>query len=435
MKTKISQREILLNTIIVALCASAVFLFFRAVFFDVDSISGGIENLLTAEAPSSDTVNINEKPSSLAVSYPLYTLVTREGGSHYAEKYENNEKNSLSNTFTAIFGEALGSAGVCEKVSESEWQYALKNPGVFLDYVFPQSLGYLSSGLGTLCSDSLINVLADRFILSIDNDKLYLYYQSKEDGFYRCETASSVTSLSSKIVECPVGFAQFAFEYGSKYEKLDPYFIFTNEKYNVPDISSENLVTSTLDNKPMLEYFGINEKISPPYTETDGSTIYVDGDKRLRFDSDGLLIYNVSSGNGITINKNSSEPSLDDVLLTCAAITKNVFSKFGVSPTLGVTDISIDSSPSDCTVSFGQYVNGIPITIDREACIATYRIRNGSIVYINIILRSYTASKLNSISPLPEKQMAAIVNETGGDPVLIYVDNNEERDVSWMTLS
>ena len=76
------------------------------------------------------------------------------------------------------------------------------------------------------------------------------------------------------------------------------------------------------------------------------------------------------------------------------------------------------------------------MAVNGEAGTATYRISGGSIVYINIILRSYTVSKLSSTVPLPEKQTAAIVNETGGEPVLIYVDDSDAAaTVSWITFS
>lgn len=434
MKTDIKRGNIILDVIIIALCASAVFLFCRAVFFDTDGVSGGLKGFLSSDTPSSGFVYIGDS-NSLAVSNPLYTLVTQEGGSHYAEKYNFDEKYDLINMFSTIFAEALGSAGSCEQLSEAEWQEALKSTGVFLDYVFPQSLAYLSKGLGTVCSDSLKDIIAHRFILSVDGNKLCLCYANEDGDFYRCRTASSVSSLSSKIAECPIGIAQFAFELGDKYENLDPYFIFTNENFNVADIIAENPINSTLADKSLLNCFGINESASSHSTETDGSTLYVEGDKSLRFDSDGRLFFTVSSVDGISTAESVSNPTIEDVLTACGAITKNVFSHFGSETVLGVTDISGSLTPSDCSVSFGQFIDGIPVTLNGDADIATYKISGGSIVRIEINLRSYTLSKLSSTIPLPEKQTAALVGETGGSPVLIYVDDNGSTHVSWKTFT
>lgn len=435
MKTDIKRRDLILNIIITVLFASAVFLFCRAVFFDMDSISGGIERLFASDTQPSGDAFLGDA-ALLPVSEPLYTLVTPKSGSHYAEKYGKGEKYDIKNMFAAIFGEALGSAGSREQISEAEWQAALKNAGVFLDYVYPQSLAYLSKGLGTTCSDTLKNTVARRFILSIDGDKLYLCFMDEKGGFYRCGTASSASSLSSKISECPIGISQFSFELGDRYKNLDPYFIFTNEDFGVANLSAENPVYSTLASRSLLDCFGINENASTHYTEPDGSTIYVEGDKSLRFDSGGRLIYSVSGGDGIAIAKSGSSPTVDEVLTACGSITRRVFLNFGIGSAFGVTGISVRSAPSECTVSFGQFINGIPVAVNGEAGTATYRISGGSIVYINIILRSYTVSKLSSTVPLPEKQTAAIVNETGGEPVLIYVDDSDaSATVSWITFS
>ncbi|NCC68315.1 MAG: hypothetical protein EOM14_09040, partial [Clostridia bacterium] len=337
--SKILIKDHVQNIIIGLLCVSAVFLFCRAAFFDLGSISNGISSLFNGDSPSSAAISVSDAQADAA--RPLYVLVTAETGSHYAAKF-GDERQSLLAMFSAMLGEALGSATELESVSKTEFQNAARSAGVFLDYVYPQSLAFVAQGLGTSCSDVLEDAVSRRLMLSLSGGSLYLYYTSGEE-YFRCLTASVADSLATKIAECPIGMAQFAFELDDDNGNLDPYFIFTNESINVPSISASNPVSDTSAGKELLACFGINISTCSRYPDADGSNVYVDGEMTLRFGIDGSLIFTGSgSGGGIAVTQNSDEEiAVADILNTCSRITKSIYSCFDIDTVIGVTAIDI----------------------------------------------------------------------------------------------
>jgi hypothetical protein len=420
------------NIIIVALCISAISLFCRAAFFDLGSISNGISSLFNGDNPSSGAVSVSDAQADAA--QPLYVLVTAETGSHYAAKF-GDERQSLLALFSATLGEALGSATELESVSETEFQNAARSAGVFLDYVYPQSLAFVAQGLGTACSDVLEDVVSRRIMLSLNGGSLYLYYTSGE-GYYRCLTASVADSLAAKITECPIGMAQFAFELDDDNSNLDPYFIFTNESISVPSISASNPILDTSAGKDFLACFGINISTCVPYPDADGSTVYVDGEMSLRFGIDGSLIFTGSGSGGIALEQNGEEvSSISEVIKNCGKITKSIYSCFDIDTVIGVTAIDI-LGDGEYHVSLGQLVNGIPVSVSGDTGTADFYIADGRIIRIEMTLRSYESSSVGTSSPMPEKLTAAIVGVDGGEPVLVYADDGSASpSVSWTTIS
>lgn len=420
------------NIIIAALCICAVFLFCRAAFFDLGSISNAIDELLHGNSSALGTVTASEAQADSV--RPLYVLVTAETGSHYAAKFGDERQNLLA-LFSATLGEALGSATELEVVSEEQFQNAARSAGVFLDYVYPQSLAFVAQGLGTACSDVLKNAISRRLLLSLSDGSLYLYYTNGEK-YFRCLTASVTHSLASKIAECPIGMAQFAFELDEDIGNLNPYFIFTNETIEAPEIIAANPITNSSANKDLLACFGINISTSSPYPDADGSMVYVDGELTLRYGIDGNLIFTGSGSGGIAIMQDGEESfGVADVLNTCGKIAKSIYSSFDMDTVICVTSIEV-LGDGEYHVALGQLVNGIPVSVYGDTGTADFYITAGKIIRIEMMLRSYDSASVGTSSPLPEKQTAAIVGKNGGEPVLVYVDDGGvSPTVSWTTIS
>lgn len=420
------------NIIISALCICAVFLFCRAAFFNLGSISNGINSLFYGDSSSSGTVSVSDAQADSA--RPLYVLVTAETGSHYAAKF-GEERQDLLSLFSSTLGEALGSASGLERVSETEFQNAARSAGVFLDYVYPQPLAFVAQGLGTACSDVLEDAVSRRLLLSLSGGSLYLYYTSG-DEYFRCLTASVADSMTLKIAECPIGIAQFAFELDDDDNgKLDPYFIFTNEAIKVPNISVSNPVSNTSADKELLACFGININTCSPYPDADGSTVYVDGEMTLRFRIDGSLIFTGRGSGGIALVRDGEENTgITEILNTCEKIMKSIYSCFDTDTVIWAAAIEI-LGDGEYHVSLGQLVNGIPVRVSGDTGIADFYIADGKIIRIEMTLRSYESALIDTSSPLPEKLTTAIVGLDGGEPVLIYEDDGGVSPyVSWATI-
>lgn len=431
MKDKARLIDMAKNFAIVLLLISAGFLLYKATVSGHDSFFSGLDGLFGGNSVSGD-IDLPEGEVTSLASDPVFLLVTAEDGSHYAVKYNSDFKDKLIAQFSGSLGEALGSSGKPTQVSVEKWQAALSGSGVFFDYLYPQPLSAIASSLGTEISRDTSLETARRFYLSKDGENLVLYFISEGDGIiYRCDTVLSFSTLETKISECPIGSANFAFELGEDYASLDPYFIFSHENEPLRAVTVSNPVHDNYDGTGLLAYFGMNSRVVSEYAESDGSKVYVEGDKSLRIESSGKVIFDTTGSNGIIISGGSSGLTITDCISACSEIVKNsigLVSGDGVTELFNVSNVS---SPSSCTVSFGYFVNGIPVTLPGGESAASFQIISGTIVKAELYLRSYTLPG-GTIVPMPEKQAAAIAETRGGEPVLTYEDKTDSVTCAWI---
>ena len=241
----------------------------------------------------------------------------------------------------------------------------------------------------------------------------------------------SFSSLESKIAECPTGNAKFAFESGDEYAKLDPYFIFSNESVALRGVTVSNPVNGTsFESAGLLKYFGMSQVVLP-YKEADGSIIYVDGAKSLRIGSSGKVQFQVTENGGQSITGGESGLTITDCISACNNIVMNSIGLSSGDGVTGLVNIEDAYSPSSCTVSFGYFVGGIPVTLPSDSYAASFKFKGGSIVKAELYFRSYAISD-GTVNTLREKQAAVIAETTGGEPVLTYDDNTDSVSCTWI---
>ena len=431
MKDKAKLIDMTKNFIIVFLLFSAVFLLFKAVISDPKSALGNFDNFFGGSSGTSTVSPLGSESSESAAS-PVFLLITTEDGSHYAVKYDCQIKDKIISQFSGYLGEALGSSSHLQEVSVEQWQTVLSGSGVFFDYLYPQRLSAIASWLGTDITNEASSKTARRLFLGNYNGNLILYFISEGDGkIYSCDTSFSFSSLSPKIAEYPLGTANFAFELGEEYANLDTYFIFSRESKTLQAVTVSSPVREgSFDSSSLLNYFGMNSHVVSQYTETDGSEVFVDGDKTLRVEASGEVSFSASGNNGVLLNSNSAELTIADCISSCYEIAKN---SIGLSSGDGVVGlVNVDgTSSSSCTISFGYFADGMPFTLPNGRYAASFEISGGTIVKAELYCRKYTLSGGSSLA-LPEKQVAAIAEIEGGEPVLTYEDKNDSVGCTWI---
>ncbi|PKM71575.1 MAG: hypothetical protein CVU91_13155 [Firmicutes bacterium HGW-Firmicutes-16] len=431
MKNKARLIDMAKNFAIVLLLISAGFLLLKATVGGRGSFFGGLEGLFDGNSDSV-SAELPEGEVTTLASDPVFLLVTSETGSHYAVKYNNDTKDKLMAQFSGSLGEALGSSGKPTEVSVEKWQTALSGSGVFFDYLYPQPLSAIASSLGTEISSDASLETARRFYLGEDGGNLVLYFISEDEGIiYRCDTVLSFSTLKTKISECPLGSANFAFELGEDYANIDPYFIFSHENEPLSAVTVTNPVRDNYDGSGLLAHFGMNSRIVSELPKSDGSKVYVEGDKSLSIESSGRVIFDASGGNGIIIKGGSAGLTITDSISVCSEIVKNSIGLVGGDGVTELVKVSNVSTPSSCTVSFGYFVNGIPVTLPGGESAASFQIISGTIVKAELYLRRYTLPG-GTIVPLPEKQAAVIAETRGGEPVLTYEDRTDSVTCAWI---
>lgn len=416
------------TALIILLIVSAVYLLTKAVFFEPGSMLDSVRNLFAA--PVGELADTETAELSLPHALPAYIAVSTGDSLHYAEKYDNQEKEKLYSMFSASLGEALGSSGKPVQVSENDWRNALSENGVFLDYIYPQSLSGIAEWLGTDISPTLSSATSRRLCLSASALKMSLYYIDSETGnFYRCDTALSSSSTASKFTEYTMGSAYFAFE-NAELTDFDPYFLISGKSIALASVSGANPIRDDASNESFINSFGLNSRVSYEYSENDGSVVFVDGGKILRIFKNGSLSFSASD-DGVSIPFSGPQLTLNDCIAKTNAIVQSTLGLLCGQAQVVLSKIS-GSSPDSCAISYSYIINGIPVELGSGAYAAEFQINKGRIVSSGMVFRQYTPSE-QLLLPLPEKQaIAAAAAEKGGEPVLVYMDNSTALDAEWI---
>ncbi|MEG1165230.1 MAG: hypothetical protein RR147_02915 [Oscillospiraceae bacterium] len=416
---------------IVLLLISAIFLMFKAVLYEPNSLFGNFRSFFQSSSDEKANNPANADEFSCAAD-PLFILVTTEDGSHCAAKYNIQNKEKMLSQFSASLGEALGSSGKPKMITEEEWRFAISKSGVFFDYLYPQQLSEMAIWLGTQVTGGAENYSTRRIYLGSSGEKLYLYFISaKDNSIYRCETALNFSSISPKIAEFPMGNARFAFELNPEYENLDPYFIFSGENDEIRALNVSNPLRADFSADAMLSVFGMNSRAAFEYPEGDGSVVYLEGDKSLRIDVSGKVLFSVAGTNGIPVPSASDVLTIADCISNASGIVRNTIGKYCGEATTSLIKASGASYQSSYSLEFGYFVGGIPISLPNGAVAAMVQISGGSIVRAELNFREYTYSG-ELLLPMREKQAAAAVRERGGEPVLQYQDSASGVSAAWI---
>ena len=417
--------------IIVFLIISAVFLMFKAVIYEPNSTLANLIGSYGSSPDNKPSVSITNNTSVIEVE-PVFMLVTAKDSSHFAVKYDSLTKDELFTQFSATLGEALGSSSEPKQVSTEQWQKALKDSGVYFDYLYPQPLSAIAGWLGMKITGSYASDIARRLYIGNKNGNIVLYYINEENGsIYSCDTESSFSSLSAKIVNYNMGSAKFAFEMGDAYKNLDPYFIFSSESTKLRSVSVTNPLQNNFPIENLLNIFGINSRSASKVPETDGSVVYVEGVKSLRIDASGKVLFSVTGKTGISVPYEGEEITVSEMITACSQIAGNSLGLISGDGKLGLTSIKNNYYPNFTTINYGYYVGGIPVTLPNDTFAASFQISGGTITRAELYFRQYTYSS-ESVFPLPEKQATAIVKSSGGEPILTYEDSGSGVTPGWI---
>jgi len=419
------------NYVIALLFLSAIFLLFKVISNEPGSFLSEIDELFGGQS-GGGAVSLPSGDGSDHAANPVFLMTTAEDGSHYAVKYDSEGKEKIITQFSAYLGEALGSSASLEKISTNQWKLALSDIGIFFDYLYPQPLSSIASWLGVETTGEASLKYARRFFLGRDDGYLVLYFIDESDGsIYRRKTTFKFASFESKIGEFPAGNAEFAFELGNEYEELDPYYIFSYESEKLKKFTVSNPIREGLDKTRLLSYFGMNSKIVSEYSEADGSVVYVEGEKTLRFEASGKVLFTASGGSGITISGDPNAMKITDLISVCYEIVQNSLVQTVGDGEVGLTDVSSVTDPQNCTLHFGYFASGIPVVLPGNSSAASFEVRGGTLIRAELYFRKYTFSGETTLA-LPEKQATEIAKSSGGEPLLVYEDKQDTISCEWI---
>jgi hypothetical protein len=409
------------NVLIILLAVSALFLMSRTDYFGFIRLAptwlSSVFGLFQDGSPDADAAEEGEIAGLTTASMPAAMAVTSANGGHFGVKYDGEALNEHFGRFSASLGIALGSSGDPAAVTEREWQKALSGEGVFFDYTEALPLNVLAQWLGSPTMNSEAGLYtARRLCLAKEGAGLTLFFISARDGqYYACKTLS-LSSLDAQLKASSPNGAYFAWESADTPAGLDPYILILEEMPTLHTLSVTNPFRDSLTGEELLTVFEMNSFTAIPYTESDGTVVYVEGDSSLRLYPDGTAVFRQSGGEILSAGGFGASDAVDMALY---------LAKAGVGAHCGAAGLYLSglhydpASGGSYTVTFDYAVNGIPVLYGDAHAVSAV-IRGGVVTRASMTFQKFTVTD-GLESPLPMRQAAAIVSESGGgEPMLAY---------------
>ena len=419
-KLHLASADTLKSVLIVVLAVSSL-----ALAYNVGIFSGmsSIESVLSADGESAAA-----GAAYVSAASPFTVVVTPETGTHCSVMYDGDGLESVYARFSPSLGEALGSSGSPAPATEDEWRAALGGQGVYFDYGDEQYIPVLALWLGTEVTGGASLHMARRFCLARSGDGVDLYYyRTRQDaGAYKCSTALSWSDISALVEEYIPNGAKFNFELEDGFPLVDSCTVITDGPISLRSLTARDPLLTGVDDQTVMTAFGMNSFLAIPYTEPDGTLIFVEGDSTLRLGSDGIAVFTGVGGD--KEEDTGAAQVIEAGRELCAATIGADCGEAGIY----LSYIWHDTENGSYKLAFDYAVNGLPVCLPDGANAAEIVISGSAVTYARMVFRQYSFSG-GTDSPLPADLSAAVVQASGGgENALCYVDDMESVRADWM---
>lgn len=386
------------------------------------SLSGLISsNMLDSLRPGS-----GETTENIALAHtgsaPLVISVNLGEGLRYGVKYDAHSLQTLYSGFSVVLAEALGSAGEPVPVPQEQWRAALSEKSVYMDFLYPQPLDSLSNGLGVRMLSSAAQSWTARICLAPEGEQLRLYFCSGGD-YYACDTALRAEALNISE-EMVTNGASFAWE--SDRNSVDPEFLILTDMPDIPELNITNTVNTAMENDGLLTRAGLNAVIASRYPESDGSSVYVEGERTLRVSANGTVAYHYYIPDDMAA-QNSDEA--DAVEAAWIFAERTVGAHCGGAQ-LHLADAFFDEGERTWRVEFAYVVNGIAVELGGDNPAARVYVQGGTVYAADLTFRGFENGE-GTLSPLPDKQAFAAMQAANCLAQLTYFEGTDGCTVQW----
>lgn len=412
------------NALIVLLLICTVFLLKETEYYSTafDYISGvfiSTRDSIQASDKSEDS------DGSGAYVYPMALSVSIGSGNRYASTYDEATVQADFQRFSAILAEALGSSGEPVKISRESWKNALERESVYVLMPAAQPLAAISRILGSDMAGSAGRMQSKELCLSCETGSVRLYYIGSDGNFYYCDTGVSDETLLARVAEFVPNNARFSHEISSLSSLRDSMLV-PDHMPEILSVSAGGVPSAARIKELIFSEFEVNEYSVSEYTENDGTTVILDGERSFRLLSDGCVSYSpeqagVSPGGG----------GLQEALELCWSIVSGTIALEGGDAAVYVSSVE---SPEEgfYEIKFGYAVNGIVVSMGEDVYAARFSFENGMLSHAFLRFKSYTLGQ-DALALLPVMQAAAIASESGeGGIELVYSESAEGINCVWV---
>lgn len=334
----------------------------------------------------------------------------------------------------AYFGEALGSAYGTSTVAESSFLGALDGAGLYLEFSCDLPLEVLAARLG-VASPTTRELDVRRCLLSIDeSEKALLYLQDTERGIFCFSTAVNASEVRGYLETQSGSEVDFAFSLGEEYASLSPYTLLFSSRVERSELTAANAL-SDFSTEELLRRAEFNPHTKDWYTESSGTVVYIEGQRKLYLLTDGTLAYSgVAAEADSLFAVSASDPAQPTRAELCTAARSLVGTL--TQGRLGDAALYLSGMERDetgATVRFDYMVGGTPVRFSDGSPAAEVRIEGNSITAFTLCMRRYTSTE-RSTALLPTALSRAIAQRYPGCELTVaYIDTyGDTVSASWI---
>lgn len=374
--------------------------------------------------------NVSQRPgsetsdaASSQPARPMRVVVSSEENVRYASEYDQSAVSSVYGSFSAAFGEALGSASEPTETTEADFRRCLTGVGVTLDFYYPKQLGILAVQLGT-ASGAAGEHFARFVSLECSGENAVLYFLDSTSGvYYRCSTGVVSSTILSKMDAYRQNNAVFAFE-NEKYSAIFPYTVILETLPEIYALTASGYSEAAFPLDELFSLLGMNTYVMRQYAESDGTIVYVESGKTLRIRSDGSISFKQPSAS-------AQQQDVSELISQATQLLSRTLGVFAGSAEINLSGVTV-SSPERLSLSYDYCVDGIPVRLDGGAHAASVAVSGGTITKLELHPRRYTLTA-DTLPVLPMEQACAIASaQGGGEPMLSYADRGSSTDCIWV---
>lgn len=334
----------------------------------------------------------------------------------------------------SFLGEAIGSAYGISGAAESSFLSALDGAGIYFDFASELPLEVLAARLGVQ-SPTARELNVRRCLVSIgEAESALLYVFDREQGIFCFSTAVSSAELRAYLEAQNGGSVDLACSLGEDYASLSPYTLLFAAPETRSELSAANAL-GDFSSEELLRRAEFNPHTQDWYTESSGTVVYIEGQRKLYLHPDGTLSYSgVAAEDGSLFAAASAEAAHPTRTELCVA-ARTLISTL-TQGRLGDAALFLSGMESDAdgaTVFFDYMALGTPIRFSDGSHAAEVRIESGSITAFTLRFRRYTLTERDSLL-LPVSLARAVAQRYPGcELTAAYIDSyGDTVSASWI---
>ena len=373
-------------------------------------------------APVSGAVAAVVRPTDAV--QPQAAMVCGAAGERYGAAYDGETVSAVFSRFSAVVGEALGSSGTPEAVTEAQFRAALDCCGVFLRFYCPQPLELLSGWLGAEAGSTVASSSAGLMLLCAEGDAVNLYYRTEDAGYFRASTEVSPEVLSGRTAEYADNGARFAFEIPGLSDCEDFTVIPAGNRTSAVVKYSAPLYGSA-ETDELLAAMGMNSYLTSSYTEADGTQVYLYEDSILRVSPTGSVLFRRPAD-----SESTAERTLSDGVNAAWQIAERCIGAGSGAGTLLFAGTSYDETQRSRTLLLDYAVGGIPVQL-ASGHAAELVMQGDTVIQARLQLCRFSSGD-ETAALLPDLQAHAVAGAERAGAVLRYLAGGETMNCTWV---